>query len=178
MLTLQWFSKVGSPAGVVSYSLPPNPATHRPEPVLCMLVTVHCSQLGTNQIRSSFFNQALACSSPCPSVHALALARLAVHALALARIASALRIAVHALALARIASALVSTSVQYARGGCRPVCGKFGSQWWCQLVGFCCTTQSIETETARSGPPDANAAVGARLFKSSIGSQSFKNTIF
>ena len=159
MLTLQCISKVGSPAGVVSYSLPPNPATHRPEPVLCI---VHCSQSGTNQIRSSFFNQALACSSPCPSVHALALASLAVHALA----------------LARIASALVSTSVQYARGGCRPVCGKFGSQWWCQLVGFVCTTQSIQAETARSGPPDANAAVGARLLKSSIGSQSSKNKLF
>ena len=127
-----------------------------------MLLLRISSHLGTNQFRSSLFNQALACSSPCPSVHALALASLAVHALA----------------LASLASALVSTSVQYAEGRCRPVCGKFGSQWWCQLVGFVCTTQSIQAETARSGPPDADAAVGARLFKSSIGPKALKISFF
>ena len=134
-----------------------------------MLLLRISSHLGTNQFRSSLFNQALACSSPCPSVHALALASLAVHALALASLAvhalALASLAVHALAsLASLASALVSTSVQYAEGRCRPVCGKFGSQWWCQLVGFVCTTQSIQAETARSGPPDADFAVGARLF--------------
>ena len=122
-----------------SYSLPPNPATHRPESVLC-IVTAHCSHLGTIQFRSSLFNQALACSSSCPSVR--------VHALA---------------SLASLAS-LAVTSVQYAGGGCHQGCGKFGSEWWCQLMRFVCTTQSIQTQTARSGPPDANAAGSPRLF--------------